>query len=447
MLKYLIFALLLFAEVGWAAGFELHISDVGLETADINYRRKPRIAMDAQGDVFIAFIKDSPDEDLCAAYIESWGSSYTYMNQIVPRTVVSSRLHPTVVTVDDTIFFAADPVDNDGDASFGFYDGGTVTDDTVGIDAEYGNWDGRPMPAKVGDLYLSWHVKDDGTDSSFLFIARSGLPVSGSWEEKLGIQNKYGDGWSLPVSNSGTPWGFLFYDNAIANDLFLVDTFGVTTLSANFFTSSTISASEQGMEGFCVIDSDGVAIQQASVSAGADSIYVFTFRVTDMTGSAGLTYLGDTTVILAAASNPDGTENYPTLQWLYGTDTVIAYYRYIANGANADSVDIAYKVSADRGATWGSQNIFRAAVDGDPCWNLNIPQVLYKDGSGNVISYAAYTLNEANSSDSLYIYADTIAYASTDEGGNTQIIIMGEADEKDFFDSPICTAAMRFWLR
>lgn len=171
------------------------------------------------------------------------------------------------------------------------------------------------------------------------------------WGTGLGAMLAYGGGaqnschyidTSVAISEAATS-GMLLYDNVAT--AYMIPTF----------------------------DSFGVWIEQYDAAAGADSIVARSFHISGAgTGSVSLVF-DDTTTLDDGTDINDGSDASPTCTYVYGKDSVIAYWLYWS------STDIGIKrcVGTYSGTdlTWGTPETMRTA-SATPYSYLQAPQTI-----------------------------------------------------------------------
>ncbi|MFA5054287.1 MAG: hypothetical protein WC565_09525 [Parcubacteria group bacterium] len=293
--------------------------------------------------------------------------------------------------------------------------GGTIGDS---IGAAFDRIDGanRGGVFKVGGRFCIEYNVDaaagTGSDSSMVIIADSdGWPPSG---------------WHLGPVINGTKTGFgkrlqchlgdgflVFHRLGTDNDFWMVDsTDGFQEIVTSSFLPVYAASTGPVLGSYDIImtdDSVGFVIVQASLTAGADSVIVANFTITDYAGTAGVT-LGSWTKLATEAQIRDGAYTFPALSWLYGTDTGYAYWLQWADTSSADSMDVMISTTTDRGATWSAGTVWRAADVSDPRFRLQAPDWLYLKGSDVVRAVFASGSNTAD--DTLHMITDTLVASS-----------------------------------
>lgn len=402
MIRLIVIILLVLSSTARAGGwiqFEKDILDNSQVGSGALFRQSNKVAMTSSGDVY-AFVTFGRDPDtLRAVWFPAWGDTYEMDTAVWPQAVP----YYDVAGVGDTIVFTVERIQTDVDVMLGFVTNNTISIDTAILDASMGDADGRSGAFMVGALPAIMVVEDDATatpDSSFVAIP-TGWPQAGDFVIKQNTTTKFDAGWRTPLTFDGEPWGILVHE--IGNDLWVCDTLGLTEVTTNFLVANNFESQMMLM----VNDSEGVGIQQVTETAGGDSVVTLTFKLRGI-GTASVTYVAGTySVLMTEAETPDGQDSWPVLSHVVGTDSVIAYYVHFPAAGNLDSVNIAYNVSADKGATWGSRQIMAEARDGYPIMHLQMPSKIYKDGDGGLYNYAFLTLQEAVD-DSMWIYKDTL---------------------------------------
>lgn len=234
-----------------------------------------------------------------------------------------------------------------------------------------------------GDTILFWICKERGTDTTFLILTKD-FSQSATYIGRDTVQFNKGVGPALPMLD-----GIIRHEYS-TEDLFWGDSlYGFDTISTTYLSGINITTVDASTNPDACILKDSLYLYVAQLpSDGTDSMVVFSTYITgtlDATGGNVSFSVIDTTTIEAAGDLPfvagQSVCAQPKLIPLVGTDTVFLVYCWWSNQSNTDSANIVFKLSTNKGTTWGSRTILKTAVEGEQIMNLS---------ASNAVSYNGY---------------------------------------------------------
>jgi hypothetical protein len=286
---------------------------------------------------------------------------------------------------------------------------GGILDSIDGNSTTYGSRGGVNVTGDGKNL-LVLHSRELASDSIYIFETNGAL-AQGSTYTNRGQRAKMGGGLRVPWRQSSQRLGgFLAWDVKIS-DLYIADTTGWATLTQTFTTGDMPDIGSQG-ENLCwmvpVVDSYFVVIYQDSMGVAAEqNVKARPFHFSTY---SSVVYDAAATTLLAAGYIPGGFTAQPLLSKLPGTDSVIAIYTYWADtvGAAKANRSVAYRISGDKGVTWGNQADFTAPPAGRPVWRMQAPLNLARVGDSIRIALIVTDSVAVSPGDSAYVYLDNI---------------------------------------
>lgn len=415
MSKWLI-ALLLLATTSFGATEVMYQRDRIDNSAGVNggiHGENQRVAMDARGNfwIFTTFSRD-PDT-LRMIVFPRWGASYYEDTAFYPSTISGISQWWDVTSFDTTVVVVWERYNSSvgNTVVIKCTDTSTYVFDTALSGSDIGTPTGGAAAMIGWDLPMIGYRQTEGfTDTFGVSLPPSRVfPSTNPWNYKVGYVNSttIGSGWRSMTYYRRKPWGFLAYEGGIAKDNWALDSNYAVEINTNYFVANNPESQMMLM----VSDSDGVKTNQPGEAASTKYVYVETFKVRYLGSGSPTEVSGTVDTLVTTSEMALNMDAYPRLSHLWGTDTVFCFYFFWADTLNTDSVDIAFNVSPDRGATWGARQILQPAVNGRNKTMLNVPSVLYKSPKDEIVVYAAYTPQETVD-DSLYVVIDTLNTAN-----------------------------------
>lgn len=223
-------------------------------------------------------------------------------------------------------------------------------------------------------------IEDADGDSLQIIEADGALTQTTAWTLR-GQRAKMSGGLRIPFRYGARKGGFLLWDVDLS-DLYWADTTGFATLTTTFLGDDMPAIGSVG-ELMCwmvpVVDSYFVVIWQKALTAAANCI-VYARAGHINTAYSGITWDAAAVTLLDAGYIPGGFCAMPLVTKMPGTDSVLSTYLYWADTTNNDAMTIAYRISTDKGATWGAQADLVTPTEGWDMWHMQMPPTLARVG-------------------------------------------------------------------
>lgn len=249
--------------------------------------------------------------------------------------------------------------------------------------------------------YMALWVAENGTTDTVLLVQTNGDPTqSSTWttiDSAAWTGSKWGDG-QQEFSPAPDINGMFWMDKN--DDMYFADTIGGLDTLSTSVTGATLNPTDLGSFpalGYSIRFIRDSFILIAYQDNGG-TLYARPYHISKA-GTGGTSF--DTLIPDAAAQTLEADANLPALPasgaasylcatpdpWIVslpGTDTVYCLYWYWQDQAKLDSADLVYKVSTDKGATWGSRTTIAAAATIKPQNNkmalFGVPYAKYNNG-------------------------------------------------------------------
>jgi len=372
-----------------------------------------KIAMDASTRLYVMYQHHVSTVRYRAFVTSNWGTSWTTYLDLFGNNTAGIHDHSTVQAFGDSAFM------------IGAQDGAVPTKirkwvaaDTsnlgLGTIVESSTNNGDRVGVVSLGATLGVLVTTEGTTDSTYFYQTDGAFSNTVTYIERGKTTKLGGGPRVPFTWATKLKGGIALFDVANEDLYWADTaVGFKTLSTALVPDDIPALGNSGEHYFAlgsVKDSFGLVIWQKNVVAATCSLLYRPFHISAAGGaSPTVTYDAAAGVLMLPGNIPGGRLCDPTISALNGTDTVIAYYIKWTDTANVDSATIMYRLSTDKGATWGTETVFRPAVNTDFIWTLQTPPKIYR--SDNNIRMAAAWCDSTTARDSIHVYLSAITTA------------------------------------
>jgi hypothetical protein len=278
------------------------------------------------------------------------------------------------------------------------------------------------VPLGTTKLFGLSTVEGGTTDTAFAFNTAGTFSEAATYTKRDSTTTITTFGLRVPFTwSGGVKGGILYYDNA-NNDVFWADS--NTGFNAALHTS-WLSKAGTGYEDWwmCQIaDSLGMVVYQATLVDGTDALKWKTFRIEGTaTGSPAINQL-DSGDIVDGSNTIAGYRCTPTLSTIWGTDSVVCYYKQFAGGDRYQPL-INYKIWD--GSAWGSElTFYDPSTVTDTIAYMQSPPRIYNIGS---TIYQAVTYVDSvggnNNNDTLRIALGTLVLGSTPTTPTTNTVI------------------------
>lgn len=288
-----------------------------------------------------------------------------------------------------------------------------------GVDSQLAGSGGVGFMQKTGKGFMGYWRYETGTSDSLFFLTSDSPVVAGAayaLNDKSGAtyNGQYRAYPGKVGTGSGTRDVILAYMPDLGQDrVFIADSvhgFDTAWVNANFM------GERYSNKFYCydiahVMDSFWVYATQDTISG---DIKVVRFKLVDRGGATldTIIKLDSQTVETESPALTSANVNQlaANVSWTKqrGADRLVLMYKYFANTANTDSIDVVYRIFTDTCKTMGNRTIFQAAVDGvnkvslttAPTISLisgNInPWVAYADGTSTSLAKITLVTNAIN---------------------------------------------------
>ncbi len=377
-----------------AASSNIDTIQAGASQTDIGFSRANyHMAMSSDGDLYIIVWNDAGSKSQVFT-VNDWdgGASFTCNDTVFyPIGSGGSCDHTTVYAFADSVFGLSGS------------DGATVSDvirkfanmvrgilDTVDGNSTAGGVRGQVNVMGDGTSLLVLHSRELTTDSMFIFQTDGAL-AQGSTYTNRGQRAKISGGLRIPFRfSSGRKAGFIAWDVDLS-DLYWADTTGWATLTTTFLPDDMPGLGSFGEDMAWmvpVVDSYFVVIWQKALTAAANCI-VYARAGHINTAFSGITWDAAAVTLLDAGNIPGGFTCLPLVSKMPGTDSVMAVYMRWADTTNNDAMTISYRISSDKGQSWGTQADLVTPTETWNVYRLQMPPTLARVGDSIRVAIAA----------------------------------------------------------
>lgn len=290
-----------------------------------------------------------------------------------------------------------------------------------GVDSQFSGNGGVGFMQKEGKGFMGyWRYECGLTDSLFLLASDSPVVAAAAYAKIDASPSTYNAAYRAYPGKIGTGSGtrdiILAYIPDIGQDrVFIADSVrGFDTAWGG--GTGTFMGEKHTNKHFCydiahVMDSFWVYATQDTVNG---DIKVVRFKLVDRGGATQDTIIKLDSQTVETESPTFGTltanQLAANVSWAKqrGADRLVLIYKYFADVANTDSIDIAYRIFTDTCKTMGNRTIFQAAVNGVNKVSLTTapsvslisgsinPWVAYADGTSTSLAKITLFTNAIN---------------------------------------------------
>lgn len=317
-----------------------------------------RSAMAADGRFAIIFLATDADSTMALVttdHGDTWDTTTLVDNDL---TVSADN---AFVFARDNYIYAVTGELFDVVSAFKSESGAAFARDTVWVDPD-GSIDPEARPGgfvfdTAGAMFVIEGI-NEATDSLFILSNEGTFPTvgEGNWTmvQKL-VGDRIGDGVRAFFEWGAGLGAMIAYGGGAQNSCHYFDTSrAVHEMDNSGMLNYDVTATAYMV---ATKDSHGVWIEQYDTGSGLDSIIARAFYL-DQTGTANCSLVFDARNMIENGTNiDDASDASPTMTYVLGTDTVIAYWKYWSGTDQG----LMRCVSADLGQTWGTPEIMRTA--------------------------------------------------------------------------------------
>ena len=348
------------------------------------YRYAPHMAMTSGGDVAWIYCVDKTADSMRVVYTSDMGG--TLGGSTISNSGGTSSPYCGLYSFGDSMYALTGRSAASNNFWLSKFSGdpfGLTIFDTITYTG-YSGAGGTPVftMSLSNDSIIVVHCEETGTpDSMFGIISNGALGQTTTWARLDSADLTKPPGLKIPFRE--TVPGILWHAYQESTLYWIDRTAGFDTIDTYIAPLGGATGNASGTTNIVQVDGDTALIAyQKTVAAGTDALWSKRFRISGVGAGSGTTVDLDSALIEAHTSIPTGFHYFPTYSVVgVNGDTVLLYYRYWADTLNVDSMDIAYKMSTDGGATWGSRTIYVAAVNASKRWMLEAPSKIYLRGS------------------------------------------------------------------